>query len=183
MGGAAARGARLYLIVIARFIPGGRTAMTFAAGYTQGMPWRRFIVADVIAGVIWGDVRGAARLRRRQAVRGEPPGRGCSLAFVVAVGIAMTVEGVRSSASPRRSASGRCGAGDTSRAEARRGLDARHTLSEMNDLAGATSPYLLQHAENPVDWYEWGDRRSSAPEPRTGPSCSRSDTAPATGAM
>ncbi len=27
----------------------------------------------------------------------------------------------------------------------------------MNRLAGATSPYLLQHAENPVDWYPWGD--------------------------
>ena len=22
-------------------------------------------------------------------------------------------------------------------------------------LASATSPYLLQHAENPVDWWEW----------------------------
>ena len=27
----------------------------------------------------------------------------------------------------------------------------------MNRLAGATSPYLLQHAGNPVDWYQWGD--------------------------
>jgi hypothetical protein len=27
----------------------------------------------------------------------------------------------------------------------------------MNRLAEATSPYLLQHAENPVDWYPWGD--------------------------
>jgi uncharacterized protein len=27
----------------------------------------------------------------------------------------------------------------------------------VNRLAGATSPYLLQHAENPVDWNEWGD--------------------------
>jgi hypothetical protein len=27
----------------------------------------------------------------------------------------------------------------------------------VNRLAGATSPYLLQHAENPVDWYPWGD--------------------------
>jgi uncharacterized protein len=27
----------------------------------------------------------------------------------------------------------------------------------VNRLAGATSPYLLQHAENPVDWHEWGD--------------------------
>jgi uncharacterized protein len=26
-----------------------------------------------------------------------------------------------------------------------------------NRLAAATSPYLRQHAENPVDWYEWGD--------------------------
>jgi uncharacterized protein YyaL (SSP411 family) len=26
-----------------------------------------------------------------------------------------------------------------------------------NRLAGASSPYLLQHADNPVDWYEWGD--------------------------
>ncbi len=25
-----------------------------------------------------------------------------------------------------------------------------------NRLASATSPYLLQHAENPVDWWEWG---------------------------
>ena len=27
----------------------------------------------------------------------------------------------------------------------------------MNRLAEATSPYLLQHADNPVDWYPWGD--------------------------
>ena len=25
-----------------------------------------------------------------------------------------------------------------------------------NRLINATSPYLLQHANNPVDWYEWG---------------------------
>ena len=27
----------------------------------------------------------------------------------------------------------------------------------MNRLAGETSPYLLQHADNPVDWYPWGE--------------------------
>jgi uncharacterized protein len=27
----------------------------------------------------------------------------------------------------------------------------------MNRLASEKSPYLLQHAENPVDWYPWGD--------------------------
>ena len=26
-----------------------------------------------------------------------------------------------------------------------------------NRLVGATSPYLLQHADNPVDWWEWGE--------------------------
>ena len=25
-----------------------------------------------------------------------------------------------------------------------------------NRLALSTSPYLLQHAENPVDWHPWG---------------------------
>ncbi|QXJ24429.1 thioredoxin domain-containing protein [Actinomadura graeca] len=39
----------------------------------------------------------------------------------------------------------------------------------MNRLKDATSPYLLQHAGNPVDWWEWGDeafaeaRRRDAP--------------------
>lgn len=26
-----------------------------------------------------------------------------------------------------------------------------------NRLADSTSPYLQQHADNPVDWFEWGD--------------------------
>jgi hypothetical protein len=26
-----------------------------------------------------------------------------------------------------------------------------------NRLSASTSPYLLQHADNPVDWFEWGD--------------------------
>lgn len=29
--------------------------------------------------------------------------------------------------------------------------------SYMNHLANENSPYLLQHARNPVDWYPWGD--------------------------
>ncbi|PXF18440.1 MAG: thioredoxin domain-containing protein, partial [Methanobacteriota archaeon] len=27
-----------------------------------------------------------------------------------------------------------------------------------NRLAKESSPYLLQHAENPVDWYPWGEK-------------------------
>ena len=30
-------------------------------------------------------------------------------------------------------------------------------MSAANRLIGETSPYLLQHAHNPVDWYPWGD--------------------------
>jgi uncharacterized protein YyaL (SSP411 family) len=30
------------------------------------------------------------------------------------------------------------------------------TPKHTNRLAGETSPYLLQHAHNPVDWYPWG---------------------------
>ena len=32
-----------------------------------------------------------------------------------------------------------------------------HTPTVANRLANALSPYLQQHADNPVDWWEWGD--------------------------
>src|SRR5215212_5918138 len=32
-----------------------------------------------------------------------------------------------------------------------------HDSSKRNRLAKETSPYLLQHAYNPVDWYPWGE--------------------------
>src|SRR5579864_9020572 len=38
--------------------------------------------------------------------------------------------------------------------------DTAHTTSEhryTNRLIHETSPYLLQHAHNPVDWYPWGE--------------------------
>jgi uncharacterized protein YyaL (SSP411 family) len=33
----------------------------------------------------------------------------------------------------------------------------RAVTRPTNRLAGSSSPYLLQHAHNPVDWYPWGD--------------------------
>ena len=33
----------------------------------------------------------------------------------------------------------------------------RDSEERMNRLAAETSPYLLQHAHNPVDWYPWGE--------------------------
>ncbi|MGE5311153.1 MAG: DUF255 domain-containing protein, partial [Nitrospirota bacterium] len=38
-------------------------------------------------------------------------------------------------------------------------MDSDHHISgkKANRLGNEKSPYLLQHAENPVDWYPWGD--------------------------
>ena len=42
-----------WIIIVARFIPGGRTATTYIAG-TLDMPWKRkFVPADTFAAVIW----------------------------------------------------------------------------------------------------------------------------------
>jgi uncharacterized protein YyaL (SSP411 family) len=30
-------------------------------------------------------------------------------------------------------------------------------MEQVNRLGSATSPYLLQHKDNPVDWFEWGE--------------------------
>lgn len=38
-----------------------------------------------------------------------------------------------------------------------------------NRLADETSPYLLQHAHNPVDWYPWGDEAFAAARERNVP--------------
>jgi uncharacterized protein YyaL (SSP411 family) len=39
----------------------------------------------------------------------------------------------------------------------------------VNRLAGETSPYLLQHASNPVDWYPWGAEAFAAARQRNVP--------------
>ena len=38
-----------------------------------------------------------------------------------------------------------------------------------NRLADETSPYLRQHADNPVDWYPWGDEAFAAARERNVP--------------
>ena len=61
--------------------------------------------------------------------------------------------------------------------EARRAL---HPL--VNHLADETSPYLRQHAENPVEWFPWGDEALQRRRSRTGRSSCPSGTPRATGA-
>ena len=36
-------------------------------------------------------------------------------------------------------------------------LSACNNSKKQNRLSKASSPYLQQHADNPVDWYEWGE--------------------------
>src|ERR1700730_11016535 len=40
---------------------------------------------------------------------------------------------------------------------------------QRNRLAAETSPYLLQHADNPVDWYPWGEQALLAAKQRNKP--------------
>ena len=52
-----------------------------------------------------------------------------------------------------------------------------------NRLFLESSPYLLQHAHNPVNWYPWGDEAFETARASSGARCcSRSATRPATGA-
>lgn len=83
-----------YLILVARFIPGGRTAVTFASGYVHSMPWRRFIVADVIAGIVWGNYAALLGFVGGKQFE-QAPWKGLLVAFAAAVGIAGLVELVR----------------------------------------------------------------------------------------
>src|SRR6202789_1194072 len=40
---------------------------------------------------------------------------------------------------------------------------------QRNRLAAETSPYLLQHADNPVDWYPWGEQALLAAQQQNKP--------------
>ena len=44
--------------------------------------------------------------------------------------------------------------------------------SVPNRLATATSPYLLQHRDNPVDWWEWEPAAFARPRPSATSRCS-----------
>jgi membrane protein DedA with SNARE-associated domain len=95
----AERGA--YIIVIARFIPGGRTAVTFSAGYVHSFPWRRFIVYDVAAGLIWGTYAALLGYFGGKTFENHPFW-GLGLALGVALTAGLLVEAVRHIRARRR---------------------------------------------------------------------------------
>jgi membrane protein DedA with SNARE-associated domain len=89
------------LIVVARFIPGGRTATTLTAGIV-GFPWKsRFLPITVVAAVLWALYCGLLGYFGGRAFE-DQPWKGLVLAFGIAGGVALTVEAVRHIRNRRR---------------------------------------------------------------------------------
>lgn len=82
-----------YLIVIGRFIPGGRTAVTLSCGMLE-MRWRRFIAFDVAAGLVWGVYAAMLGYVGGRTFE-EDPLKGFLLAFAIALLVAGAVEAYR----------------------------------------------------------------------------------------
>jgi membrane protein DedA with SNARE-associated domain len=83
-----------YIIIIARFIPFGRTAVTFTAGYTHSLPWHRFFRYDVVAGGVWATYATMLGYIGGKQFE-EHPWQGVLLGLGIAFGVAFTVEMVR----------------------------------------------------------------------------------------
>jgi membrane protein DedA with SNARE-associated domain len=83
-----------YLVIVARFIPGGRTATTFAAGYVRSFRWHRFLAADAIAAAIWGCYTVLLGYIGGKAFE-EQPWKGLLIAFAIALLITGGVEVAR----------------------------------------------------------------------------------------
>jgi membrane protein DedA with SNARE-associated domain len=83
-----------YLIVVARFIPGGRTVTMFTAGFVETFPWRRFVVFDLIACAIWGSYAVLLGYFGGRTFE-EEPWKGLLLAFAIAIVVTAVVEAYR----------------------------------------------------------------------------------------
>src|SRR5918992_5630714 len=90
-----------YIILIARFIPGGRTAVTFSAGYVQSFRWRRFIVYDLVAGVLWATYAASLGYFGGKTFE-DHPFWGLGLALAIALTLRLLVELVRHMLKKRR---------------------------------------------------------------------------------
>lgn len=81
------------LLVVARFIPGGRTAATLAAG-TLGMAWRRFAAADAVAAVLWALYASAIGYFGGAAFS-QSAWKPLALSLGIATALALAIEGYR----------------------------------------------------------------------------------------
>jgi membrane-associated protein len=83
-----------YIILVARFIPFGRTAVTFTAGYTRGLPWHRFIRYDIVACVVWATYATMLGYVGGKQFE-EQPWKGVLVGLAIAFAVAFSVEWIR----------------------------------------------------------------------------------------
>jgi membrane-associated protein len=81
------------LIAAARFVPGGRTATTFAAGTTH-FPYPRFAVADAVGALLWGAYNAGLGAIGGRTFE-DQPWKGLLLAFGLAAATALILETAR----------------------------------------------------------------------------------------
>ena len=81
------------ILVVSRYIPGGRTAVTLTSGAVR-FPLRAFSAYDGLAGLSWGLYSGLVGFIGGAAFE-EQPLKGVVLGLGLAVGVALTVEVVR----------------------------------------------------------------------------------------
>jgi membrane protein DedA with SNARE-associated domain len=81
------------IIVVSRFIPGGRTATMLSAGLI-GLSWRRFIVYDLAAGTAWAAYASAIGVVGGKAFADEPL-HALLLAFGLAAALMLVIESAR----------------------------------------------------------------------------------------
>ena len=83
-----------YVLIVARFIPGGRTATTFTAGLVR-LPWmRKFVPYIAIAAVLWSAYAVLLGYLGGRTFR-ERPFYALLLAFGIAVGVTVVIEAYR----------------------------------------------------------------------------------------
>ena len=81
------------LIVICRFIPGGRTAVTLCCGIV-GYQRRRFVVATAVAGLIWAAYAFLIGRLGGRAIE-DKPWAGLLLAFGATIAVSGLIEVIR----------------------------------------------------------------------------------------
>jgi membrane-associated protein len=81
------------LIIVGRFIPGGRTAVTLSAGMLH-YPWRRFVLFDAVATLGWALYASLLGYFGGRAFE-DAPWKGLLLALGIAFAVAGAVEGGR----------------------------------------------------------------------------------------
>ena len=144
-----------YIILIARFIPFGRTASRSRPATRRACPGT-ILPLRRVAGGLWATYATMLGYIGGKQFE-EQPWKGVLLGLGIAFGVRVRPS---SGVPVDRRRDGRRAPVDADRrptagrwpGDRRRGI-----VGAMNRLAAETSPYLLQHADNPVDWYPWGD--------------------------